>query len=123
MVWHRSVEQDRHLLKRKLASIESEYELKVLELQNDIAELRDRLSTKDGALKQIERDKGNLLDDLSVQNGRLTAQLKEYAANENQLRLQVEELQQRCLMGKKSTQEHANSINALAREQHQCAEG
>ncbi|KRT79422.1 hypothetical protein AMK59_7123 [Oryctes borbonicus] len=111
-----SVEQDRHLLKRKLASVESEYELKVLEYQNDIAELRDRLATKDGALKQIERDKSNLLDDLTHQNARLTGQLKQYAVAEAQLRLQVVELNERYQIGKKSTQEHVNSVNALKDE-------
>lgn len=110
------VEQDRHLLKRKLASIESEYELKVLELQNDIAEISDRLATKEGALKQVERDKSNLLDDLNVQNSRLTAQLKEYATVETQLHLQVEELKEQCQIGKKNMQEHINSINGLKDE-------
>ncbi|GJQ85981.1 hypothetical protein Trydic_g21825 [Trypoxylus dichotomus] len=110
------VEQDRHLLKRKLASIESEYELKVLEYQNDIVELRERLATKESALKQIERDKSNLVDDLTVQNARLTAQLKEYAAAEAQLRLQADELKEQYQIGKKNTQEHVNSINALKDE-------
>lgn len=90
--------------------------MKVLELQNDVVELRERLATKEGALKQIERDRGNLVDDLAIQNARLTGQLKEYAAVETQLRLQVDELRGQCQASKKNAQDHAHGVDTLKDE-------
>ena len=110
------VEQDRHLLKRKLTSIESEYELKVLELQNDISELNNKLSAKDNLLKQTEREKSALVEDLNIQNTRLTSQLKEYCSRETQLVAQMDALKEQYVMGKKSLQDHMNGVNTLKDE-------
>lgn len=110
------MEQDRHLLKRKLASKESEYDARILELQNDISELTSKLSTKENTLKQWEREKGNLVTELNAQNARLTAQLKEAVAIESQLQLQIQNLKEQCTLGKTSLQEHMSSVDGLRDE-------
>lgn len=111
-----AVEQDRHLLKRKMASLESEYEARILELQNDISELTSKLSAKEGTIKQWERDKGNLVSDLNSQNLRLTTQLKEAVALETQLQLEICNLRQECAVGKSNLHEHINSADSLRDE-------
>uniref|UniRef100_A0A1Y1NEV8 Bicaudal D-related protein homolog n=1 Tax=Photinus pyralis TaxID=7054 RepID=A0A1Y1NEV8_PHOPY len=111
-----AVEQDRHLLKRKLASLESEYEARILELQNDISELTSKLSARESTIKQWERDKGNLVSELNAQNQRLTTQLKEAVTLETQLQLEIGHLRQECAMGKSSLHEHINSADSLRDE-------
>lgn len=110
------MEQDRHLLKRRLASKESEFDARILELQNDIAELTTKLTAKENTIKQWERDKSNLVTELNAQNSRLTAQLKEAAAVESQLQLQVQNLKEQCAVGKTSLQEHMSSVDGLRDE-------
>lgn len=111
-----AVEQDRHVLKRKLISKESECDSKVLELQNDVAELSTKLATKEAALKQWERDKGSLVSELNAQNSRLTSQLKEATMVESQLQEQVQNLKEQCTLGRSNLQEHAASVDSLRDE-------
>ncbi|XP_056636375.1 bicaudal D-related protein homolog isoform X2 [Diorhabda carinulata] len=111
-----SIEQDRHLLRRKLHSKESELDAKIIELQNDVAELTSKLQTKDNLLKQWERDKSSLVAELTAQNTRLTAQLKEAAQKEQQLRREIDEYKERLTLGKNSLQEHMSSVTGLRDE-------
>ncbi|XP_025837661.1 bicaudal D-related protein homolog [Agrilus planipennis] len=111
-----TIEQDRHLLKRKLASAESEYEARIIELQNDVTELTSKLQTKENLLKQWERDKGSLVSELNTQNARLTTQLKEAHEVENQLRTEIQSLKEQCALGKSNLQEHISSVDGLRDE-------
>jgi hypothetical protein len=76
------LEQDRHLLRRKLESTQSECDTKLLELQADIRELNQTLTERETALKQTEREKTILICELTEQNQRLTNNLKEVRALE-----------------------------------------
>ncbi|XP_049824450.1 bicaudal D-related protein homolog isoform X2 [Aethina tumida] len=111
-----AVEQDRHVLRRKLTSKESELDARLIELQNDITELTNKLASKDNLLKQWEREKATLVGELTAQNARLTAQLKEAAAAETQLRQQLDGLKEQCAMGKSNLQEHMSSVDGLRDE-------
>ncbi|KAG8236773.1 hypothetical protein J437_LFUL016887 [Ladona fulva] len=71
------MEQEKHSLKRRLESTESEYEIKVLEMQTDLRELRAMLDERENALKNAEREKALIISDLSEQNTRLTDRLRE----------------------------------------------
>ncbi|KAH0811004.1 hypothetical protein GEV33_011784 [Tenebrio molitor] len=115
-VYREAVEQDRHLLKRKLANKESEFEGRILELQNDIAELSNKLATKESLLKQWDRDKSTLVAELNAQNARLTSQLKEAAAVEGQLQQQIDHLKEECALGKINLHEHMSSVDGLRDE-------
>lgn len=88
------MEQDRHLLKRKLTSAESEYDARIVELQSDVAELTSKLVTKDSHIKQWEREKGSLVSELNAQNARLTSELKEAVTLEAQLQLEIQNLRE-----------------------------
>ena len=116
LVLFQAVEQDRHLLKRKLANKESEFEGRILELQNDITELSNKLASKESILKQWDREKSTLVAELNAQNARLTVQLKEAATVESQLQQQIECLKEECSLGKTNLHEHMNSVEGLRDE-------
>ncbi|XP_074029832.1 bicaudal D-related protein homolog isoform X2 [Leptinotarsa decemlineata] len=111
-----AVEQDRHLLRRKLNSKESELDSRIIELQNDIVELTSKLAAKDNLVKQWEREKSGLVTELSAQNARLTSQLKEAAQKEQQLLREVEGYREQLTLGKSSLQQHMNSVDGLRDE-------
>ncbi|KAJ8911270.1 hypothetical protein NQ315_015273 [Exocentrus adspersus] len=111
-----AVEQDRHVLRRKLTSKESELDARVIELQNDVTELTTKLTSKDNLLKQWEREKSALMAELGAQNARLTTQLKEAAAREAQLGRQLDECREQLAMGKSNLQEHMSSVDGLRDE-------
>lgn len=60
-VLFQAVEQDRHLLRKKLTSKESELDARILELENDLTEVQSKLGQKETLLKQWERDKSQLV--------------------------------------------------------------
>ncbi|XP_028130815.1 bicaudal D-related protein homolog isoform X2 [Diabrotica virgifera virgifera] len=111
-----SIEQDRHILRRKLHSKESELDARIIELQNDVAELTSKLQAKDNLLKQWERDKSGLMAELTAQNTRLTSQLKDAAHKEQHLAREIDEYKERLSLGKSSLQEHMNSVGGLRDE-------
>lgn len=84
-----------------------------MELQNDVTELTNKLQSKENLLKQYERDKGNLVAELTAQNTRLTSQLKESATVESHLQQQIEHLKEQCALGKSNLQEHISSVGGL----------
>ncbi|XP_017774868.1 PREDICTED: bicaudal D-related protein homolog isoform X2 [Nicrophorus vespilloides] len=110
------VEQDRHLLKRKLTNRESEFEARIIELQNDISELTEKMTVKDQTIKQYEREKSALVAELTAQNARLTTQLKESSALENQLQQQLLALKEQYALDKSNLQEHVSSVDGLRDE-------
>lgn len=71
------IEQDRHLLRRKLVSTQAECDTRLLELQADLRELQAALEDRDNALRQTEKEKAALITELTEQNQRLTNQIKE----------------------------------------------
>nr|CAD7402337.1 unnamed protein product [Timema poppensis] len=73
----KALEQDRHLLKRKLETVRTEYDIRITELQADIRELSRSLTERESVLKQSEKEKAALITELTEQNDRLTSQLKE----------------------------------------------
>ena len=71
------LEQEKHILRRKVDNVEGEYESKVSELQSDVADLRRALEEQQNNVKMAERQKSSIITQLTEQNQRLTAQLKE----------------------------------------------
>lgn len=58
-------------------NVEGEYESKVSELQSDVADLKRALDEQQNNVKMAERQKSSIITQLTEQNQRLTAQLKE----------------------------------------------
>lgn len=110
------VEQDRHLLRRKLESTQSECDTRLLELQADVRELNQTLAERETALKQTEREKAILISELTEQNQRLTNSLKESSRTEEQLTAQLQGLRDQCNLKKSSLQDHMSSLEVLRDE-------
>jgi len=110
------LEQDRHLLRRKLESTQSECDTRLLELQADIRELNQTLGERETTLKQTEREKAILISELTEQNQRLTNSLKESSRVEEQLTAQLQGLRDQCNLKKSSLQDHMSSLEVLRDE-------
>ncbi|XP_045770952.1 bicaudal D-related protein homolog [Maniola jurtina] len=110
------LEQEKHLLRRRLDTTQGEYEARMLELQNDIKELTAKIGTRDNSVKQRDEEKAGLIAELTAQNSRLTVQLKESSATEAQLLAQLEGLKDQCSIRKTSLQDHVQSLESLKAE-------
>lgn len=71
------MEQEKHALRRKLDNLEGEYEGRVSEYQADLTALKKELNDQQNILKQYEREKGKMVQELMEQNHRLTTELKQ----------------------------------------------
>ncbi|XP_054284541.1 bicaudal D-related protein homolog [Macrosteles quadrilineatus] len=110
------IEQDRHLLRRKLVSSQAEYDTRIIELQADIRELQRSLEKTEHDLKATEKEKTLFISELTEQNQRLTTQIKESSKTEEQLTLQLQGLRDQWNMRKSSLQDHQSSLEVLKDE-------
>uniref|UniRef100_A0A8D9EH15 Bicaudal D-related protein homolog n=1 Tax=Cacopsylla melanoneura TaxID=428564 RepID=A0A8D9EH15_9HEMI len=110
------IEQDRHLLRRKLLSTQSECDSRLLELQSDIRELQNAVDERENALKQTEKEKTLLIAELTEQNQRLQIQIKESSKTEEILTSQLQGLRDQCNLRKSSLQDHQSSLEVLREE-------
>ncbi|KAK7597792.1 hypothetical protein V9T40_010017 [Parthenolecanium corni] len=116
LVLDAEIEQDRHLLRRKLLSTQSECDTRVLELQADIRELQNALDDRENSLKQTEKEKTLLIAELTEQNQRLQMQIKESSKLEEALTIQLQGLRDQCNLKKSSLQDHQSSLEVLKEE-------
>ncbi|XP_037955896.1 bicaudal D-related protein homolog [Teleopsis dalmanni] len=110
------LEQEKHVLRQKLAIAEEESDQRVLELQSDLSELKDKLQAQDNAIRQAEKEKTVLIDELTHQNTRLTEQIQEAHATEMKLMSQIQELKDQYSYRNTSLQEHVNSLETIKTE-------
>lgn len=71
------LEQEKHGLRRKLDTLEGEYEGRISEYQSDLGALRKDLTEQQSLLKSYEREKAKMVQELMEQNHRLTNELKQ----------------------------------------------
>jgi len=110
------LEQEKHLLRRKLDAVEGEHESKMSELQSDMDELRKCLDDQSTNLKMGERAKSAIITQLTEQNQRLTAQLKEAMKNEDQLSGQLQGLRDQFSLRKSNLQDHVGHLEIMREE-------
>lgn len=75
-IYLQELTQERHSMKLKLESKETEYESTVRELQGDISQLKDELEQQLEQARERDRAKSSVVSELTQQNERLTEQLK-----------------------------------------------
>uniref|UniRef100_A0A1A9Z1R1 Uncharacterized protein n=1 Tax=Glossina pallidipes TaxID=7398 RepID=A0A1A9Z1R1_GLOPL len=109
----KKLEQEKHILRQKLAIAEEESEQRVLELQTDLNELKEKLQAQENAIRQAEKEKTLLIEELSNQNARLTEQIQEAHAAEIKLMAQIQELKDQYNYRNTSLQEHVNSLESI----------
>lgn len=71
------LEQEKYALRKKLNSIEIEYENKLHDLHSDLETANENLRTHVDISKQSELETNRMIAELSEQNRRLTTELKE----------------------------------------------
>ena len=70
------LEQEKHRLRQQLRLMEDEYEQRILELQSDIDTLKSKLADTDTNSRLQDRERSNLVAQLTEQNQRLTSELQ-----------------------------------------------
>lgn len=70
------MEQEKYALKKKLNSIEIEYENKIQELQADLQAVREKLNVHFEINRENDTENSRLIEELTRQNQRLTEELK-----------------------------------------------
>ncbi|RLU15915.1 hypothetical protein DMN91_011672 [Ooceraea biroi] len=111
-----SLEQERHLLRRRLEEAIDESEARALELQADVEALRSQLEEQNERARKTERDQAVLVAELTAQNTRLADQLREAAKQEEQLLVEVKVLREKCALRNTTLQDHVSSLEILRDE-------
>ncbi|XP_049276527.1 bicaudal D-related protein homolog isoform X1 [Anopheles funestus] len=111
-----NLEQEKYILKRQLEINSSENEAIVLELQGDIKQFKQKLETQEQIMRQMEREKNVLIEELTAQNNRLSNELQKSNATEQQLSAQLQEIKEQCNRRTLSIQDHVNSLESLKNE-------
>ncbi|KAG5319247.1 BICRD protein, partial [Pseudoatta argentina] len=111
-----SLEQERHLLRRRLEEARDESETRALELQADVESLRNQLEEQNERARRAERDQATLVAELTAQNTRLADQLREAAKQEEQLLAEVKRLRENCALRNTTLQDHVSSLEVLRDE-------
>ncbi|OXU24729.1 hypothetical protein TSAR_000090 [Trichomalopsis sarcophagae] len=110
------LEQERHLLRRKLEEARGESEARALELQADLESLRSQLDEQSERARRAERDQASLVTELTSQNARLADQLREAAKQEEQLLIELKLLREKCAIRNTTLQDHVSSLEVLKDE-------
>ncbi|XP_018427892.1 PREDICTED: bicaudal D-related protein 1-like [Nanorana parkeri] len=111
------LEQEKHELKRRFDNREGEWEGRVSELEIDVKQLQEELEKQQVHLREADREKCTVVQELSDQNQRLLEQLNRATEMERQLSLQVIVLQQEFREKSMSTSQHISRLENLLAEQ------
>ena len=71
------MEQEKHGLKRRLDTLASEYDSQILELQSELNQAKKSVEESQHLMRQTEKEKAQVVQELLEQNHRLTRELKE----------------------------------------------
>ncbi|OXA52806.1 bicaudal D-related protein homolog [Folsomia candida] len=110
------LEQEKYQLRRKLDAAITDYEIRVGELQADVAELQKSLEEQQRLMKQSDRDHTLILNELTEQNQRLTTQLKEATKKEESLQAQLQGLRDQFSLRKMAMSDHSSHLESLRDE-------
>ncbi|XP_055544731.1 bicaudal D-related protein homolog isoform X2 [Wyeomyia smithii] len=110
------LEQEKYILKRQLEITSSENDAVILELQSDIKQFKQKLDAQEQIMRQMEREKNLLIEELTAQNTRLSNELKKSNAAELQLSAQLQEIKEQCNRRTMSIQDHVSSLESLKNE-------
>lgn len=111
-----NLEQERHLLRRRLEEARDESDARALELETDVETLRSQLEEQSERARRAERDQATLVAELTAQNTRLADQLREAAKQEEHLLMEVKVLREKCAVRNNTLQDHVSSLEVLRDE-------
>ncbi|XP_037050003.1 bicaudal D-related protein homolog [Bradysia coprophila] len=110
------LEQEKHILRRKLSEAESEGDIRAQELESDYNEIKSKMLAQETSIRQNEREKNLLIEELTAQNARLTQQLQAATQNETQLQTKLQDIKDQYSIQHSSLQNHVNGVESLRDE-------
>lgn len=110
------LEQEKHELRLRLEARESEWELHVTELENDLSSLREQIRHQRSEQRDTSREKTHAVQELSEQNQRLVEQLSQAAQAEQKLLADLHALREENRMKTLSGSEFASRLQSLQAE-------
>lgn len=110
------LEQEKHVLRRQLETAKNESEATATEMQDELKEMKLKLEAQEALVKQFEREKNALIEELTIQNARLSAELQKSNHTEAQLQTQLHDVKEQCNRRTMSIQDHVNSLESLKSE-------
>ncbi|KAI1298466.1 Bicaudal D-related -like protein [Halotydeus destructor] len=112
------LEQEKHGLRRRLDTLESEYDSRLAELQADLVQSRKELTDQQTLVKLTEKEKSSLLAELVEQNHRLTRELTQATESEEQLQSQLQALRDQFNARRSNLHDHVAQLEGLREEIH-----
>ena len=100
-------------MQRKLASVHNDYEARIYDLQTEMGDLSVQIDDSRQQYKCLEKSTNKTINDLSVQNSRLTAQLKQSLNLENNLRNELLQSRDECAANKIDCKTQVANLLAL----------
>ncbi|XP_066271930.1 BICD family-like cargo adapter 1 [Branchiostoma lanceolatum] len=110
------LEQEKYEQKQKLDRLQGEYESRLADVENDMAHYEGAARDAQNNLKVVEREKLDVIADLSEQNQRLTEQLARACESEKQLSSQVQGLREQFKERHTSASDHMYQVDSLNAE-------
>jgi len=96
--------------------MEDEYEQRILELQSDIDTLKSKLTDTDTNTRLQDRERSNLVVQLTEQNQRLTSELQASATREQELASRISQLRDQVTDKRITVQDHVTHLEILREE-------
>lgn len=110
------LEQEKYRLRQQLRLMEDEYEQRILELQSDIDTLKSKLADTDTNSRLQDRERSNLVAQLTEQNQRLTSELQASASREQELASRISQLRDQVTDKRITVQDHVTHLEILREE-------
>ncbi|XP_033748096.1 bicaudal D-related protein homolog isoform X2 [Pecten maximus] len=110
------LEQEKYELHLKLEKTEAEYENKIKELQYDIDQIRHDLQSQMYQSSSDDKEKANIIKDITLQNERLKEDVQRAIFRENELSSEVQGLREQVMSRKSSMHIHLSQLEILQEE-------
>ncbi|XP_037090336.1 bicaudal D-related protein homolog isoform X2 [Pollicipes pollicipes] len=110
------LEQEKHVLRRKMTTMESEYETQVLQLQSDLGTLKQEMEEEHHSGKDAAKQRSQIISEITEQNQRLTRQLRDAIKNEEQLNLQLQQMRSQQDLRRSSMNDHVSHMEIMRDE-------
>lgn len=110
------LEQEKHVLRRKLSAAESESDIRAQDLESDFNELKAKMMLQETAMRQSDREKNVLIEELTAQNARLSSQLQTKNQTETELSTKLQDIKDQYCLQNSSLQNHVNGVESLRDE-------
>jgi coiled-coil domain-containing protein 64 len=110
------LEQEKHVLRRKLENMQTECDARIQEFHADVGVMRRELELAHESSRLTEREKAHLITQLTEQNQRLTSELKESNKQEELLMAQLQALRDQYNQKRTSMNDHVSQVELMRDE-------